>query len=72
MRGASCTLEGEIRTTRVRELEQQLPGLTRGEGVLDCVFDHYEQVREQMPRRPRSDHNPLNRMQYLLHVTRGV
>ena len=39
MRGSSCTLEGEIPAARVHELQQQLPGLTRGEGVLECAFD---------------------------------
>jgi ribosomal protection tetracycline resistance protein len=68
--GFSCVIDGEIRTARVRELEQQLPGLTRGEAMLECVFDHYQQVRERPPTRPRSGHNPLNRQQYLRHVTR--
>jgi ribosomal protection tetracycline resistance protein len=39
--GASTTLEGEIPAAWVSRLQQQLPGLTRGEGVLECVFDHY-------------------------------
>ena len=39
MRGSSCTLEGEIPAARVHELQQQLPALTRGEGVLECAFD---------------------------------
>ena len=33
--GASCVLEGEIPAARVHELQQQLPALTRGEGVLE-------------------------------------
>jgi len=68
--GPSCTLEGFIRAAQVRELEQQLPGLTRGEGLLECVFSHYEPVSHPVPSRPRSDHNPLNRAEYLRHVTR--
>ena len=68
--GSVGVLEGEIRAARVRELEQQLPGLTQGEGGLECVFDHYERVRGQVPSRPRSDHNPLDRQEYLRHVTR--
>jgi ribosomal protection tetracycline resistance protein len=67
--GAWCTLEGDIRAARVRVLERQLPGLTRGEGVLECAFDHYEPVLDQAPTRPRSDHNPLNRKEYLLRLT---
>jgi ribosomal protection tetracycline resistance protein len=43
--GSSATVDGLIAAARVRRLEQQLPALTSGEGVLDCVFDHYEQVR---------------------------
>ena len=70
IRGSVGVLEGEIRAARVRELDQQLPGLTRGEGGLECVFDHYERVRGQVPSRPRSDHNPLDRREYLRHVTR--
>jgi ribosomal protection tetracycline resistance protein len=72
MRGSSCLLEGAIPAARVHELQQQLPALTRGEGVLECAFDHYEPVRGTTPTRPRSDHNPLNRKEYLLHVVRRV
>ncbi len=72
MRGAWCKLEGEIPAARVHELQQQLPALTRGGGVLDYAFDHYEPVRGTAPTRPRSDHNPLNRKEYLLHVMRQV
>ena len=61
-----------IPAARVRELQQRLPALTRGEGVLDCVFDRYRPVRGPIPARPRTDHNPLNRKEYLLHVMRRV
>ena len=46
--------------------------LTRGEGVLECTFDHYQAVNGTIPTRPRSDSNPLNREEYLLHVARRV
>jgi ribosomal protection tetracycline resistance protein len=72
MRGSSCTLEGEIPAARAHELQQQLPALTRGEGLLECAFHGYQPVRGAIPTRPRSDHNPLNRKEYLLHVARGV
>ncbi|HLQ56219.1 MAG TPA: translation factor GTPase family protein [Streptosporangiaceae bacterium] len=72
VRGSSCTLEGDIPAARMHDLHQQLPALTRGEGVLDCAFDRYQPVRGTIPTRPRSDHNPLNRKEYLLHVVRGV
>jgi ribosomal protection tetracycline resistance protein len=68
--GSSSVLEGEIPAARVHDLERQLPALTRGEGVLECAFDSYQRVRGTIPARPRSDHSPLNRKEYLLHVMR--
>ncbi len=72
MRGSSCTLEGEIPAARMHELQQQLRALTRGEGVLELAFERYQPVRGEVPTRPRSDHNPLNREEYLLHLARRV
>jgi ribosomal protection tetracycline resistance protein len=68
VRGTSCTLEGDIPAARVHELRQQLSALTRGEGVLECVFDRYQQVDGSIPTRPRWDRNPLDREEYLLRV----
>jgi ribosomal protection tetracycline resistance protein len=68
--GASTALEGDIPAARVHELWQQLAPLTRGEGVLECAFDRYEPVRGPFPTRPRWDNNPLDRVEYLQHVTR--
>jgi ribosomal protection tetracycline resistance protein len=72
VRGPICLLEGEIPAARVHRLQQRLPALTRGEGVLESAFDRYQPVRGTVPTRPRSDHNPLNRKEYLLHVLRRV
>jgi ribosomal protection tetracycline resistance protein len=72
MRGSSCLLEAEIPAAQVHELTHQLPTLTRGEGVLESAFDRYQPVRGTIPTRPRSDHNPLNRKEYLLNVVRRV
>ncbi|GAA1131695.1 hypothetical protein GCM10009630_32000 [Kribbella jejuensis] len=65
-------LEGEIPAAAVYELEQQLPALTRGEGVLQSAFERYQPVTGAVPERPRTDHDPLNRREYLLHVQRRV
>ena len=65
-----CTVEGDIPAARVHELRQQIPPLTRGEGVMESSFDHYEPVRGPAPTRPRTDDNPLNREEYLHRVTR--
>ena len=71
-RGTSYLVEGEIPAARVHQLTQRLPGLTRGEGVLESAFAHYRSVRGPVPTRPRTDHNPLNRKEYLLRVLRRV
>ncbi|WP_327709000.1 TetM/TetW/TetO/TetS family tetracycline resistance ribosomal protection protein [Streptomyces sp. NBC_00464] len=68
--GAHCVLEGEIPAARVHELQQRLPGLTRGEGLLETAFDTHRPVTGAAPRRSRTDHNPLNRKEYLLHKVR--
>ncbi|MFD1677769.1 GTP-binding protein [Alicyclobacillus fodiniaquatilis] len=70
--GSAYALDGEMPATRIHELQGQLLALTRGEGLLECTFDHYEPIRGAIPTRPRSDHNPLNRKEYLLHVVRRV
>jgi ribosomal protection tetracycline resistance protein len=71
-RGSLSVVEGDVPAAAVHELQQRLPALTRGEGVLESAFDHYQLVRGEIPVRPRSDHNALNRKEYLLHVARGV
>jgi len=66
----SATLEGDIPAARVHELRQQLPPLTGGEGMVECTFDRYEPVSGTPPSRPRTDNNPLDRVEYLQRVTR--
>ncbi len=70
--GATYVVEGDLPAARVHALSQRLPTLTRGEGVLESAFDHYREVVGEVPSRPRSDHNPLDRKEYLLHVVRRV
>ena len=70
--GPTAVVEGMVPAARVHDLEQQLPALTRGEGMVESAFDHHEPVRGVPPARPRTDHNPRNRKEYLLHVTRRM
>ncbi|WP_326707297.1 translation factor GTPase family protein [Streptomyces cyaneofuscatus] len=72
MRGALCTLEGELPAARVHELQQLLPGLTRGEGMMESAFDGHRPVTGPVPERPRTDHDPLHRKEYLLRTVRRV
>ncbi|MEO6044978.1 MAG: translation factor GTPase family protein [Tepidiformaceae bacterium] len=71
-RGSLYAMEGEVPAARVHELQRQLAGLTRGEGVLEYAFERYEPIRGAAPTRPRSDNNPLDRKEYLLHVQRRI
>ena len=70
VRGTAYLLSGLVPAARVHELRQQLPGTSRGEGVLVDAFDHHEPVRGPVPERARTDHNPLDRKGYLLHTVR--
>lgn len=72
MSGAWFALDGDIRAAEVDRLQRQLQGLTHGEGVLEAQFERYEPVVGTSPSRPRTDNNPLNRKEYLLHVLRRV
>jgi ribosomal protection tetracycline resistance protein len=72
MRGSSYILEGEVPANRVHTLQQHLPALTRGEGLVECEFDSYKAVCGKVPTRPRTDYNPLNREEYLLHLMRRI
>ncbi len=49
--GPPGLLEGTIPAARVHELQQRLPGLTRGEGYLESTFERYEPVTGPVPRR---------------------
>ena len=68
--GDTSVVEAELAAAQVHPVQRRLPGLTRGEGVLEARFDRYEPVHGRPPRRARWDHNPLNRKQYLQEVVR--
>ncbi|SHN01471.1 elongation factor G [Actinacidiphila paucisporea] len=71
-RSGGWLLEGDIPAARVHDLEQQLPTLTSGEGALETVFDHWAPVHGEIPLRPRSGPDPLDRKEYLLRVQRRL
>lgn len=67
--GSSYSLSGEIPASRVHELQQLLPSLTHGEGILECVFKRYQPVSGKGLTRPRIGPSPLNRKEYLMSLT---
>jgi len=52
--GPPGLLEGTIPAARVHELQQRLPGLTRGEGYLESAFERYAPVTGPPQMRARS------------------
>ncbi|MFN2469499.1 MAG: GTP-binding protein [Gaiellaceae bacterium] len=69
---SSFSLEGKIAAARMHLLQHELRALTHGEGVLEFAFECYEPVDGEIPKRPRSDNNPLNRDEYLLRLARRL
>ncbi|WP_028279377.1 TetM/TetW/TetO/TetS family tetracycline resistance ribosomal protection protein [Arthrobacter sp. H5] len=58
---AQGVLRGDIPASRLHRLQQALPGLTHGEGVLESAFERFRPVRGKPPFRPRTGPNPFNR-----------
>jgi ribosomal protection tetracycline resistance protein len=70
-RAAVSHVEGDIAAARINELQRLVPALSRGEGLLESVFDHHRPVRGEPPTRPRTDRDPRNRGEYLRQVLPG-
>ncbi|MBB5855453.1 GTP-binding protein [Amycolatopsis umgeniensis] len=69
-RGGTAELDGEIPAAKTHAVHQLLPSATRGEGTMETAFHGYRPVRGATPSRSRTDHNPLERKEYLLRVLR--
>jgi ribosomal protection tetracycline resistance protein len=68
VRGELFVLQTVLPSAQVHSLQQQLPRLTSGEGVLESSFGGYQPVRGTIPSRPRSDNNPLDPKEYIRKV----
>jgi ribosomal protection tetracycline resistance protein len=69
--GELAVVETVLPATRARDLQQQLAGLTHGEGSLESAFDGYEPVSGEPPIRSRTTPNPLDLEQYAAGIGRG-
>ncbi|WP_431061527.1 hypothetical protein [Streptomonospora nanhaiensis] len=69
--GGAWELRGELPARAVHGFRTALPGLTRGEGFLLSRRSRVRPVAGAPPRRARTDGNPLNREEYLLHLRRS-
>ncbi|WP_405778611.1 GTP-binding protein [Streptomyces sp. NBC_00859] len=63
--GSSWLVTAEMPVRTVQEFRKALPGLTRGEGAMWSRAGQDRPVRGRAPARPRTDGNPLNRVEYL-------
>lgn len=63
--GATVKLHGHIPAAQLHQVQRLLPGLTHGEGVMACVFDHYRPVNGPPPVRARSGDNPFDWQDYV-------
>ncbi len=68
LKSGLAVIETVLSAVRARDLQRQLSGLTRGEGVLESRFDGYEPVVGEPPTRQRLTPNPLNRDEYMAHL----
>jgi ribosomal protection tetracycline resistance protein len=69
LRGDLATVDTVLSILAAQDLQRELSRLTSGEGVLESTFLGYEPVSGDPPTRRRSTVNPLNRDEYMLHVT---
>lgn len=69
--GPRSTIEGGIPAARAHELQARLLELSGGEGILELSPGDYLPVRGDVPTRPRTDGNPLDRAAYLRHLSGG-
>nr|BFE82429.1 hypothetical protein GCM10020093_050300 [Planobispora longispora] len=61
-------ITGSLPARLVNEARRHLPGLTRGEAVWWSRPSGDRRVHGRPPTRPRTDGNPLDRVEYLRHL----
>ncbi len=69
LRGDLATVETVLSILAAQDLQRDLSRLTSGEGVLESSFLGYEPVKGDPPTRRRTTVSPLERDEYMLHVT---
>jgi len=64
------TVQAVLPLGRVRTLQQQLPGLSMGEGILESRPGGYQPIGDNPPKRPRSGPSPLDRDAWLASLAK--
>src|SRR4051794_3877371 len=68
--GGMSRVGAVLPVARVTTLQQQLPGLSMGEGILEARPGGYQPVGDNPPKRARSGPNPLDRDAWLASLTK--
>jgi ribosomal protection tetracycline resistance protein len=68
--GGRLVIEGMVSAVSVHGLQQRLPDLTSGEGILTTRLDHFAPAVGPPPMRPRTDEDPTDRVNYLKTTAR--
>lgn len=66
----TCLVQGTIGVAGTDGFRRTLYSFTKGEGVLVVEPGGYTEIKGDVPSRARTDHNPLDREEYLLHIPR--
>jgi ribosomal protection tetracycline resistance protein len=64
------TIGAVMPVARVRLLQNQLPGLSMGEGILETRFGGYQPIGSDPPRRERSSPSPMDRDAWLASLAK--
>ena len=72
IRGALCILDGELPGRPGARAAATAAGTDSWRGGAGELLRPLSTGPRHVPNRPRPDHNPLNRKEYLLHVVRRV
>ena len=68
--GGVTRVQAVMPVAQVRLLQQQLPGLSMGEGIVESRLDGYQPIGDNPPKRPRTRPSPLDRDAWLPSLTR--
>jgi ribosomal protection tetracycline resistance protein len=64
------TVDAVLPVARVRSMQNQLPGLSMGEGTLETRFGGYQPIGSDPPHRPRTSPSPLDRDAWLASLAK--
>ncbi|PTM57647.1 elongation factor G [Desmospora activa] len=66
----TCLIKGTLPVAAAEKFRRSLHSFTQGEGVMVVEPGGYTKIDGNVPTRARTDYNPLNRSEYLLHIFR--